>query len=88
MVTRATVTGLVDSLERRGLVRRTPNPDDRQRLVVEITSTGVGVLQEVRTLVHRHEQTWMSALSTAELRTYIELLRRIQDTISATERAV
>ena len=43
---------------------------------------GVGVLQEVRTLIHRHEQAWMSALSTDELRGYIELLHRIQDSVT------
>ncbi len=47
IVTRATVTGLLDSLERRGLVRRTPNADDRRSLLVEITPGGVDVLQEV-----------------------------------------
>ncbi len=87
IVTRATVTGLVDSLERRGLVRRTPNPDDRRSLVIEITPTGISVLGEVRTLIHKHEQAWMSPLSTAELRAYIEVLHRIQDSIDAAEGA-
>jgi DNA-binding MarR family transcriptional regulator len=87
IVTRATVTGLVDSLERRGLVRRTPNPDDRRGQVIELTAQGVSVVQEVRTLVHKHEQRWMSALSTEELRTFIELLHRIQDSVSASGNA-
>lgn len=79
IVTRATVTGLLDSLERRGFVRRTANPTDRRSLVVEITSAGATVLQEVRTLIHGHEKAWMAALSETELRTYIDLLHRIQD---------
>jgi DNA-binding MarR family transcriptional regulator len=87
IVTRATVTGLIDSLERRGFVRRTPNAADRRSLVIELTAAGVSVVQEVRLLVHRHEQAWMAALSTAELRTYIDLLHRIQDSLGATEGA-
>jgi DNA-binding MarR family transcriptional regulator len=79
IVTRATVTGLLDSLERRGFVRRAPNPADRRSLLVEITPAGRDVLQQVRTTVHRAEKAWMSVLSEAELRTYIELLHRIQD---------
>jgi DNA-binding MarR family transcriptional regulator len=79
IVTRATVTGLIDSLERRGFVRRVPNPADRRSLLVEITPTGRDVLQRVRTIVHGAEKAWMSVLSEAELRTYIELLHRIQD---------
>ena len=36
-------------------------------------------LRAVRTLVHRHEKHWMSVLSEDELRDYIALLHRIQD---------
>ena len=83
IVTRATVTGVVDSLERRGFVRRSPNPADRRGLVVEISPAGLVVLQQLRTLVHRHEQTWLSALSDAELATYIDTLHRVQDGVIA-----
>src|SRR3990170_1284640 len=41
IVTRATVTGLLDSLERRGLVKRSTNPADRRSLLVEITPDGL-----------------------------------------------
>lgn len=83
-VTRATVTGVVDSLERRGFARRSSNPGDRRSLLVEITPSGLSVLQEVRTLVHRNERVWMSVLSDEELRNYIELLHRIQDGVDQT----
>jgi DNA-binding MarR family transcriptional regulator len=78
IVTRATVTGLVDSLERRGFVRRSAHPSDRRSLIVEITPAGLEVLAKVRTVVHRQEKEWMSALSDAELRKLIGLLHRIQ----------
>lgn len=45
-VSRATVTGLLDSLEQRRLVRRVPHPDDRRMLRVEITPLA-------RRLLHR-----------------------------------
>jgi DNA-binding MarR family transcriptional regulator len=83
IVTRATVTGVVDSLERRGFVRRSPNPADRRSLLVEITPEGSAVLRELRTLVHRNEKAWLSSVSDADLRTYIELLHRIQDRVGA-----
>ena len=82
IVTRATVTGLLDSLERRGLVTRSANPADRRSLMVGITPAGLIVLGELRTIVHRNERDWMSVLSDAELRTYIELLHRIQDRLT------
>src|SRR5512141_2166268 len=52
IVTRATVTGVLDSLQRRGFVRRTANPSDRRGQIAEITPAGLAVLQELRTLVH------------------------------------
>ena len=82
IVTRATVTGVVDSLERRGLVRRTPNPADRRSLLIETTDEGLLVVQQLRTLVHLHERDWMAIFSDAELRAYIDLLHRLQDRLA------
>jgi DNA-binding MarR family transcriptional regulator len=81
-VTRATVTGVVDSLERRGFVRRSPHPVDRRSLLVEITPDGLAVLRELRVLVHRQERAWMAVLSREELRAYIDVLHRIQDNVA------
>lgn len=40
LCTRATITGIVDVLERKGLVIRQPNPDDRRSLLVTLTDQG------------------------------------------------
>jgi DNA-binding MarR family transcriptional regulator len=87
IVTRATVTGVLDSLERPGFVRRSANPADRRSLLVEITPTGLAVLAQLRTLVHRNEKAWLSELSDPELLAYIGLLHRIQDRLAAAEDA-
>lgn len=78
IVTRATVTGLVDSLERRGFVRRDAHPTDRRSVIVEITDGGLDVLAEVRRTVHGEEKAWMSAIPDADLRKLIRLLHRVQ----------
>ena len=83
IVTRATVTGLVDSLEQHGFVRRSANPTDRRSLVVQITPAGQAVLQELRTIVHRNEKAWLSGLSEPDLRSYIEQLHQIQDSLAS-----
>jgi DNA-binding MarR family transcriptional regulator len=36
----STLTGVLDRLERRGLVTRTPNPHDRRSILVELTPAG------------------------------------------------
>ena len=83
IVTRATVTGVLDSLERRGFVRRTANPTDRRSVTVEITSEGLEALRALRVLIHRNEKEWMSEFSDADLRAYIEKLHRIQERLAA-----
>ena len=40
-VTPAVITGVIDRLERRELVRREPDPDDRRRLRLALTETGL-----------------------------------------------
>lgn len=41
------VTDLVDGLERRGLVRRLPDPDDRRATLVEVAAPGTALLAAV-----------------------------------------
>jgi MarR family 2-MHQ and catechol resistance regulon transcriptional repressor len=83
IVTRATVTGLLDSLERHGFVRRSANPADRRSLLVEITPSGLAVLTDVRTIIHRNEKAWMSGFSDQDLQRYISLLHQIQDSLES-----
>ncbi|WP_344421112.1 MarR family transcriptional regulator [Pseudonocardia ailaonensis] len=40
------VTNIVDRLQNDGLVRRIPHPTDRRATLVEITDTGLGLLEE------------------------------------------
>ena len=63
-------------------MRRSANPADRRSLVVEITPAGLTVVQELRAIVHRQEKAWMSSLSDSDLRSYIEQMHRIQDSLS------
>jgi len=57
-VTARNVTGLVDTLERDGLVRRVPNRADRRSVLVEITPLGQGWVNAFR----RPTQAAMAAM--------------------------
>ena len=46
LITTASMTSLLDTLERRGLVSRLPDPDDRRRLLVSLTDEGQRVVDE------------------------------------------
>lgn len=47
------------------------------------STAGPDVVYRVRTIVRRNETAWMSVLSDEELRAYIELHHRIQDSLAA-----
>ncbi len=78
IITRATVTGLVDSLERRGYVQRRPHASDRRMTLVEITKKGCRVANAFRPVVHQHQKEWFQSLSEQEQQRLIGALHRLQ----------
>lgn len=76
-VTRATVTGLVDTLERDGLVSRTPDAKDRRMLAVQLTSRGQRLLRRVLPGHFRRMAWLMAPLSEAERTTLVRLLTKL-----------
>jgi DNA-binding MarR family transcriptional regulator len=53
----AAMSGYVDRLERAGLARRTPNPDDRRRQGLSVTAEGERVLRSVKS----RRTAWLAA---------------------------
>lgn len=78
IISRASVTSLIDSLERRGYVRRLPHATDRRMLLIELTDAGRQVAHEFRLLVHRHQKSWLAVLTEQEQVQLIEALHRLQ----------
>jgi DNA-binding MarR family transcriptional regulator len=76
-VTRATVTGLVDTLERDGLVTRTPDPADRRMMAVRITTKGERLLMKILPSHFQHMAWLMEPLDEDERRTMVRLLNKI-----------
>jgi len=85
IVSRATITGLVDSLEKRGYARRCPHPTDRRMLLVEITDKGRQVANEFRPIVHRRHRAWFEVLDEKDKERFMGFLHRIQDSLSGSE---
>ncbi len=88
IISRASVTGLLDSLERRGYVQRTPHGSDRRMLLIELTDAGRKVAGDFRPIVHRREKGWLGSLSEREQRQLVDLLHRIQATLADSEQGV
>ena len=81
IISRATVTGLIDTLERRGYVRRQPHQSDRRMLLIEPTDTGRQVAHAFRPIVHQQQKLWLEALSEKEQGQLIDSLQRLQVTL-------
>ena len=54
-------------------------------LLIELTDAGRKVARDFRPIVHRHEKGWLGALSEKEQRQLIDLLHRVQATLTASE---
>ena len=78
IVSRATVTGILDTLAKRDLVRREPHPTDRRMILVHLTRTGARMADKVRRTVHRAEAEWMGPLNEHERAQLTELLGKLQ----------
>ena len=78
IISRASVTSLLDSLEKRGFVKRQPHPSDRRRLLVELTNSGRQVANQFRPIVHKHQKVWLNALNEKEQEQLIQTLHRLQ----------
>lgn len=72
------VTRLVDRLERKGLVARTPCPKDRRRVFCRMTDKGLELLKELDEPVNRWDAQAVSVLAPADLDSLISLLDRLR----------
>ncbi|HVS50736.1 MAG TPA: MarR family transcriptional regulator [Opitutaceae bacterium] len=76
-VTRATITGLIDTLERSGLVMRTPNSTDRRMTSVALTVRGEKLLRKIFPGHFRRMAWLMAPLDEAERKTLVALLSKV-----------
>jgi DNA-binding MarR family transcriptional regulator len=77
MMTSGGMTAAIDRLERRGLVARLPNPDDRRGSFVELTADGLRSVDAAMAVHAETEQRLVGALRAAERRELEQLLRTL-----------
>jgi DNA-binding MarR family transcriptional regulator len=81
MVTRATMTGLVDGLDARGLLTRRPagsTPRDGRHRLVAITPAGRALVDALVPELHRIERALMACLSEREQRAMLSATAKLQ----------
>jgi len=82
--TRATITGIIDTLERKGLVVRKPNPEDRRSLLATLTEAGSALQQKTPSLETTYNSC-CSGLSPLEFQQLAFLLHKLNDSLICPE---
>jgi MarR family transcriptional regulator, 2-MHQ and catechol-resistance regulon repressor len=80
IITTGSMTSLLDTLEKRGLIVRMPHPQDRRKLLVDVTPEAVAIINDLIPSFHQREKTIVeAALSEPEQRRLLEFVARIQN---------
>lgn len=77
LVTSGTMTNRIDRLAERGFVRRTPDPDDRRGVRVELTESGKQAVDGAFTDLLTREHSLLESLTKPERKELAELLRTL-----------
>ncbi len=77
LVTSGTMTNRIDHLERRGLVRRRPDPADARSVRVQLTAAGRKRVDAALVDLVARENAILGALDSNEISTLAGLLRRV-----------
>ena len=70
----STVTGLVDRLQKSGLVTRRANPDDRRISLIRITPQGVEEIKKAMPVITRVNEQIKAGFSEQEIHTFKGIL--------------
>jgi DNA-binding MarR family transcriptional regulator len=87
-VANATASSMVDRLVRRGLVLREGDPDERRRIMLELTGEGSALLEAARARTRSRVAERLAALSASDLvglSKGLEILRRSLDASGAVQ---
>jgi DNA-binding MarR family transcriptional regulator len=76
-VSRPTVSGIADTLERRGLIERRDHESDARRRSLALTASGEDAFAALFPLVNRHEGAACSVLEPEESAELARLLRKL-----------
>ena len=78
-IDRSDMVATINELADQGLVKRSPDPDDRRRNVITITTAGRRQLRKLDRLLGSVQDELLAPLSAGERRQLIRLLTRIVD---------
>ena len=81
VVNKADMTGIIDRLEKAGLVERTDHPRDRRINIIKITRKGKGMVDELEPGYFEGVKKLFSAIPQEEIKKMIKGMERIRENI-------
>jgi len=85
-ITTATMTAVLDTLERKGYIRRLPDPADRRRVLVDITPGAQALLDQVLPEIQQLVTATLSPLGDQTLHTLLDALTAANNALAAAPR--
>ena len=82
-LTSGAVTGLIDRLERLGLVERTADPADRRKVLVRVREDKIGPIAALYAPLEKAMQSLLAGYSREELKVLIDFAERSSDLLQA-----
>ena len=82
-ITSGTITSLLDNLERKGYVLRSNDPNDRRRVLVDITPAAQAVLDSLLPEVQQVTVQIVDRIGQKRQEALLEILADIRETIAA-----
>jgi MarR family transcriptional regulator, organic hydroperoxide resistance regulator len=76
-VTKGTLTGIVTTLQNKGLLTRSTHPDDGRLVLVGLTPRGLSTIKRLFPLFNKYEASVVSALTADEQQQLANLLRKV-----------
>ena len=87
LVTKGTLTGVLDRLEKKDLIARVPSREDRRSIFIRLTPKGDALFQKVFPAHIQYMKPYFErALTTAEASKLSELLLRLKESFERTEK--
>ena len=80
-ITSGTMTTVLDTLERHGYIRRLADPDDRRRVLVDVTPAAQSVLDRMLPDVQQMAKAVMGALDDETLQALLATLATVSDSL-------
>jgi DNA-binding MarR family transcriptional regulator len=83
LVAKSSVTSILDSLERLGMVRRRAHPVNRRSILVDLTDHGRSTCTEILERLHQREAQWVARMPESKRQSLIRLLGEVRGLLNS-----